>query len=74
MINAPASINRVQLRLVGEWVSRRGTSLWSGSMDGDMPDRDLIGKLIKRVCAECHAARLRGDMANIMKRKTKKEG
>lgn len=30
-----------------------------------VPDRDQMGRPIKRVCRECHAARLRGDLVEI---------
>jgi len=32
-----------------------------------VPDRERMGAPIKRVCRECHAARLRGDAAYILK-------
>jgi hypothetical protein len=31
-----------------------------------VPDRERMGKPIKRVCRECHAARLRGDLVEIL--------
>jgi hypothetical protein len=32
-----------------------------------LPDRERMGKPIKRVCRECHASRLRGDLVEILK-------
>ncbi len=32
-----------------------------------VPDRERIGRPVKRVCRECHAERLRGDIEKIMK-------
>jgi hypothetical protein len=32
----------------------------------EVPDRNQMGRPIKRVCRECHAARLRGDLKRIM--------
>lgn len=31
-----------------------------------VPDRNRTGRLVNRVCSSCHAARLRGDLANIV--------
>lgn len=30
-----------------------------------VPDRERLGRPIKRVCRECHAARLRGDAKKV---------
>jgi len=32
-----------------------------------VPDRNTMGRPINRVCSDCHAARLSGDMARILK-------
>lgn len=37
-----------------------------------VPDREGMGRPIKRVCSECHAARLRGDLAYILECERKK--
>ena len=34
-----------------------------------VPDRETMGRPIKKVCGQCHAARLRGDMHRIMARR-----
>ncbi len=34
-----------------------------------VPDRERMGRPIKRVCSECHADRLRGDWAVIMEKR-----
>lgn len=43
-----------------------------------VPDRERMGRLIKRVCLSCHALRLVGDMKRIMelheKRKARNNG
>ena len=31
-----------------------------------LPDRNRMGRPIKRVCSECHRERLRGDLKQIM--------
>jgi hypothetical protein len=31
-----------------------------------VPDRDIPGRPIKRLCSECHAERLRGDLRRIL--------
>lgn len=31
-----------------------------------VPDRNRMGRPVKRVCRECHAERLRGDMQRVM--------
>jgi hypothetical protein len=33
----------------------------------EIPDRERMGRPIKRVCRECHSARLRGDLAKVLK-------
>jgi hypothetical protein len=35
----------------------------------ELPDRNVMGRPIKRVCRECHADRLRGDMKRILERR-----
>lgn len=40
-----------------------------------VPDRETMGRVINRVCHECHVARLRGDLAKILEahdRKTRR--
>ena len=37
-----------------------------------MPDREQMGRLIKRVCSECHQARLRGDLRKILDERDKR--
>ena len=32
----------------------------------ELPDRERMGRPIKRVCRECHRERLRGDMARVV--------
>ena len=34
--------------------------------DAAVPDRNRMGKPIKRICRQCHQARLRGDYQIIM--------
>ncbi len=31
-----------------------------------VPDRNCVGRPIKRICTDCHAARLRGDLAQVI--------
>lgn len=33
-----------------------------------VPDRYRMGRPIKRICRQCHAGRLRGDLAGILRR------
>ena len=33
----------------------------------EVPDREQMGRPIKRVCKKCHAARLTGDLKYIMR-------
>ena len=47
-----------------------------GERPAAVPDRNRMGRPIKRICRECHAARLRGDLAWIMevrKRRLKRQ-
>ena len=37
--------------------------------EAEVPDRERVGRPIKRVCRECHSDRLRGDMASILARR-----
>lgn len=37
-----------------------------------VPDREQMGRPIKRVCSECHAARLRGDLHKILDERNKR--
>lgn len=37
----------------------------------ELPDRNRMGRPIKRICKECHADRLRGDILAIMARREK---
>lgn len=44
-----------------------------------VPDRNRMGRPIKRICRECHAARLRGDIQYVMevrekRRRSRQEG
>lgn len=32
----------------------------------EVPDRNVMGRPIKRVCKQCHAARLAGDLRSIL--------
>ncbi len=32
----------------------------------EVPDRERMGRPIKRLCIKCHADRLRGDIKNIL--------
>jgi hypothetical protein len=34
----------------------------------EVPDRERMGRPINRVCRQCHAERLRGDVAKILRR------
>jgi len=38
----------------------------------ELPDRNVIGRPINRVCRECHMMRLRGDMIQLLKVEQKK--
>ena len=38
-----------------------------------VPDRERMGRPIKRVCRECHSGRLREDLAKIMKAREKNQ-
>jgi hypothetical protein len=35
----------------------------------EVPDRNAMGRPIKKVCRECHQDRLRGDLEQVMKRR-----
>ena len=37
-----------------------------GQLPAAFPDRNRIGRPIKRICVKCHALRLRGDLQAIM--------
>lgn len=37
-----------------------------GERKAELPDRNVMGRPIKRVCKECHAGRLRSDIQAIM--------
>jgi hypothetical protein len=37
----------------------------------EVPDRERMGRPIKRVCRACHVDRLRGDLAAILERRRK---
>lgn len=37
-----------------------------GRRPAEVPDRERVGRPIKRVCQECHVARLREDLARIV--------
>ena len=32
----------------------------------ELPDRQVTGRMVKRVCRECHHDRLRGDLIRIL--------
>ena len=36
----------------------------------EVPDREQMGRLIKRVCRQCHGERLRGDLVEVLKVQT----
>ncbi len=38
-------------------------------LPAEVPDRERMGRPIKRVCRACHADRLRGDLAAILRRR-----
>jgi hypothetical protein len=38
-----------------------------------VPDRNRIGRPIKRVCRECHSDLLRGDMVNILRERERRK-
>jgi hypothetical protein len=38
----------------------------------EVPDREAMGRPIKRVCSECHRARLRGDLQKILAERDKR--
>lgn len=38
-----------------------------------VPDRERMGRPIKRICRECHAARLAGDVRKILAEHEKKQ-
>jgi len=37
-----------------------------GEKPATVPDRERMGRLINRLCGECHGMRLRGDMRRIL--------
>ena len=39
-----------------------------------VPDREIFGKPIPRVCSDCHAKRLRGDFVKILEVERKRKG
>lgn len=46
---------------------RRRSCEVCGERPAAVPDRNRIGRPIKRICRECHAARLRGDLRKVLK-------
>jgi hypothetical protein len=38
----------------------------------EVPDREQMGRPVKRVCRECHAARIRGDLREILEREKRR--
>lgn len=40
----------------------------------EVPDRAQMGRPIKRVCRQCHAERLRGDVVRVMEDHVKRKG
>lgn len=43
-----------------------------GENPATLPDRERMGRPIKRVCSRCHSARLRGDLQHILNEARKK--
>lgn len=41
--------------------------------EAEVPDRERLGRPIKRVCKKCHADRLRSDLTNILELHNKKK-
>ena len=39
----------------------------------ELPDRNRMGRPIKRVCFECHSARLRGDLKYLLEVRRKRQ-
>ena len=37
-----------------------------GKREAAVPDRNRMGRPIKRICADCHAMRIRGDFKKII--------
>lgn len=35
----------------------------------EVPDRNRMGRPVKRICRECHALRLAGDLKEILRRR-----
>lgn len=33
----------------------------------EIPDRNVMGRPIKKICRKCHSERLRGDMVKVLK-------
>jgi hypothetical protein len=44
-----------------------------GVNEAQVPDRERMGRSIKRVCRQCHADRLKGDMIAIALRRGKEQ-
>lgn len=44
-----------------------------GKNPAAVPDRERMGRLIKRVCSSCHSLRLAGDMKKILELRNKKQ-
>lgn len=42
------------------------TCILCGKNPRELPDRNIQGRPIKRVCRECHAGRLRGDIVTVL--------
>ena len=49
-------------------MGRKKLCIICGVNEVTVPDRNYenIGRMVKKVCGECHGARLRGDMVHIM--------
>lgn len=43
-----------------------------GEKPAAVPDRECMGRPIKRVCRDCHQARLRGDLKKILAARAKR--
>lgn len=47
-------------------MSKRKMCELCGKKPATVPDRERMGRLINRVCSDCHADRLRGDLHQVM--------
>lgn len=44
-----------------------------GMAEAEVPDRERMGRPIKRLCHPCHQARLKGDVYRILAERHKRE-